>query len=128
MIDPCTFYELFPDKSDYLTPYKPRYKAADLENVHLTGDQHAICNHQVAGFAPNEKCWGYFMADLVEDVKFDSQAFKSALILNPQHKKLIHSLVQVHSASRGQEFDDVIQGKGKESYFCSTATLGWARR
>ncbi|KLU92266.1 hypothetical protein MAPG_11212 [Magnaporthiopsis poae ATCC 64411] len=117
MIDPCTFYELFPDESEFLTPYKPRYKAADLENVHLTGDQYAICDHKVAGFALDEKCWGYFRADLVEDIKFDSQAFKSALILKPRHKKLIHSLVQVHSASGGPQLDDVIQGKGKGVIF-----------
>lgn len=52
-----------------------------------------------------------FHVELIGQVQFNTKAFE-ALLLPPEQKSMIHSLVKIH-ANDDASFDDVIKGKGK---------------
>lgn len=74
-----------------------------------------ICTHELRGYALESKKWGFFNVDCVEDMKFNSEAFQGLLFEEPK-KRLIRSLVSQHG-SEGDDFDDLIEGKGKGLMF-----------
>jgi DNA polymerase III delta prime subunit len=51
----------------------------------------------------------------IKDVDLNKKAFE-ALLLLPDQKSMIHSLVRVYT-NEGAEFDDVFKGKGKGMIF-----------
>lgn len=112
VIDPKAFYEARPAHGLYMVPSKTKFKVEDGALPLMSEEQYLICDNVVAGFALNEKKWGYFNVELIQDIEFDNDAFKSSLILEEKYKKLIVSLIQVHSVPE-RDFDDVITGKGK---------------
>jgi hypothetical protein len=100
----------------YLETNRGKFSTEDGAEPNLTDDQYLLCHNKVAGFALSEKKWGFFHIDLVDDIKFDEDTFKSSLILNEKYKNMILSLVQVHEDDSLQ-FDDIIRGKGKGMVF-----------
>jgi len=56
-----------------------------------------------------------FDVELIRNVNFNTKAFE-ALLLPPEQKSMIHSLVKIH-ANDGASFDDIIKGKGKGMVF-----------
>ena len=81
----------------------------------MEDDEYIICHNMIPGFALNEKKWGFFDVDLIEDVELNVDAWNSLMIKEHQ-KRMILSLVQVHEDQR-LDFDDVIKGKGKGMVF-----------
>ena len=61
----------------------------------MTDNMLAICVDAVCGFALDEKKWGYFRVDLIQDLDFDSGVFERSLMLDTRHKKMILSLVEM---------------------------------
>lgn len=86
-------------------------------NLSFTDEQYIICNHEIPGFAPNEKKWGFFSLDFIELIDFDDDVFASSLMLQQSYKDIILSLVRFHNSSPELEFDDIIKGKGKGTIF-----------
>ncbi|KAL7946245.1 P-loop containing nucleoside triphosphate hydrolase protein [Trichoderma barbatum] len=68
-------------------------------------------NFKVTGYSLENKKWGYFRVNLINEVGFNETAFDS-LILDAQNKQQIQSLVQIHSHMESK-FDDIIRGKGR---------------
>lgn len=81
----------------------------------FTNDSYILCNRTVPGFSFATKQWLMFDVDLIKDVDFNTEAFQT-LLLPPDQKNMIHSLVRVHT-NEGRGFDDVIKGKGKGMIF-----------
>ncbi|KAH4928659.1 hypothetical protein HBH74_102660 [Parastagonospora nodorum] len=81
------------------------------EHVALEEIQLLTCSSRVKGYSLNDKKWLLFYVDLVEEIKFDENAF-SSLVLPEDQKELILSFAE--SQAMGQSgFDDVISGKGR---------------
>lgn len=78
----------------------------------MTSEEYMICHHMVAGFAFNEKRWGFFEVDFLDQIDYNTTTFQQSLILDDEYKKMIQALVEVHQDENAQ-FDDVITGKGK---------------
>jgi hypothetical protein len=116
VIDCKTFSDARPAHAIYLSSSRKYFETEDGAFPGMTEEQYLICENVVSGFALNEKKWAYFNIDLVEKIEFDSDAFKSSLILNEKYKDMILSLVQVQ-ANEMLEFDDVVKGKGKGIVF-----------
>lgn len=84
---------------------------AKEERIHLTGQHHLICMSRVRGYSLKKKQWLLFYLDLIEDIRFNNDAFES-LVLPEDQKELILSFAE--SQAMGQSgFDDVISGKGR---------------
>ncbi|KAF7554225.1 hypothetical protein G7Z17_g3076 [Cylindrodendrum hubeiense] len=116
--DPKTFFEARPGHDIYLEPDHDQYILDEsTTNLSLTDEQYIICNHEIPGFAPNEKRWGYFFLDCIELIDFDDDVFASSLMLQQSYKDIILSLVRFHNDSSELELDDIIKGKGKGTIF-----------
>ncbi|KAF4633931.1 hypothetical protein G7Y89_g4185 [Cudoniella acicularis] len=116
MIDTKAYYAMNGSHMEHDSELDPE-KQDEGENAHarLTAEDFIICNFLIQGFCFTTKRWYWLKVALVEDIDFNTEAFKSLLL--PQHqKKMIHSLVKVHT-SRGMGFDDLIKGKGKGMVF-----------
>lgn len=70
-----------------------------------------LCDPQVRGYSFKTKKWASFWVDLIEDVKWNEDAFES-LVLPSNHKRLMLSFVDSQIRNKGL-FDDVIEGKGQ---------------
>ena len=116
MIDAKTFGAARPSHEPYIYPSEKTFVAVNGDPPDMTLDELIICHHLAAGFAFNEKRWGFFEVDFIEDILYDSDAFKLSLILNEEYKRMILSLVEVHQDEEAQ-FDDFITGKGKGVIF-----------
>lgn len=77
----------------------------------LTEEQKLICTPLVRGYALKEKQWLHFFVNAVSDIPFNERAF-SSLNLPKNQKDLILGFTSVKAPYRNQ-FDDVIEGKGK---------------
>lgn len=86
-------------------------RESKAEHVTLEETQLLTCSSRVKGYSLNDKKWLLFYVDLVEEIKFDENAFGS-LVLPEDQKELILSFAE--SQAMGQSgFDDVISGKGR---------------
>ncbi|KAJ4390715.1 hypothetical protein N0V93_004313 [Gnomoniopsis smithogilvyi] len=77
----------------------------------LTNEQKLICTPLVRGYALKEKQWLNFFVNSISDISFNELAF-SSLNLPKNQKDLILGFTSVKAPYRNQ-FDDVIEGKGK---------------
>ncbi|RFU34095.1 hypothetical protein B7463_g2202, partial [Scytalidium lignicola] len=89
------------------------YQSSTLDEI--PEEDLLISNNQVPGFALNDKYWCWFYVDLIHDIKFDDSAWDS-LIISSKQKRVIKALTTQHLAE-GDDFDDMIQGKGKGCIF-----------
>ncbi len=115
MIDGSAFSSARPTHMPYLSSNKKVFRTANKDHLMMEDDEYIICHNMIPGFALNEKKWGFFDVDLIEDVELNVDAWKSLMIKEHQ-KRMILSLVQVHE-DRRLDFDDVIKGKGKGMVF-----------
>jgi SpoVK/Ycf46/Vps4 family AAA+-type ATPase len=65
----------------------------------------------VRGYSLTEKLWGEFEVDDVSDIVWNDDAFPN-LILPSGYKDLVLSFVEGKAASKDDDFDDFIKGKG----------------
>ncbi|KAF4469330.1 P-loop containing nucleoside triphosphate hydrolase [Fusarium albosuccineum] len=111
------------DKGYYSTDCKePQFIAATplidiASNQHMSlGEEELLLFHyQIGGFDLAWRKWALFNIDHIQDVQFNSDAFQQ-LVLSPEKKRLIQSLVQQRNSKDGG-FDDLIKGKGKGLIF-----------
>ncbi|KAK3389893.1 P-loop containing nucleoside triphosphate hydrolase protein [Podospora didyma] len=82
-----------------------------LSRDRLTEEQLMICTPVTFGFSFGDKKWGGFSMSRLTPITWNEQAFQE-LVMDPQTKMLIHSMVKQHSSHDGG-FDDIISGKGK---------------
>ena len=78
----------------------------------FTEEELLIASPVVLGFAFSEKLWLEFSLSGVRDIEWDEHAFE-ALVMPPNHKRIVKALVESHKFHAAKTIDDVIQGKGK---------------
>lgn len=78
----------------------------------FTDDEYIIASPLVLGFSFAEKQWLEFDVALVNDIKWNENAWES-LVLDHETKDLIQALVESRKYNAATKVDDVIQGKGK---------------
>jgi hypothetical protein len=81
------------------------------DRVRLMQMHHLTCLPRVRGYSLKKKKWLLFYLDLIEDIKFNENAFGS-LVLPADQKELILSFAE-SQAMEQSGFDDVICGKGR---------------
>jgi hypothetical protein len=81
------------------------------KRVRLTADHHLTCLPRVRGYSLKKKQWLLFYLDLIEDIKFNENAFES-LVLPEDQKELILSFAESQAMNQSG-FDDIISGKGR---------------
>lgn len=79
----------------------------------LTDLQYQMCDATICGYDLRGKRWEIFDVDRIRDINFNTQPFDS-LVLPEGYKDLILSFVE-NQLKDGDNFDDVINGKGKQS-------------
>jgi len=100
---------------DFWSPRR-KFEKPSASPGDFTEDELIICHYEVPGFALNEKKWGFFIVDNIDNIPINDDTFKSSLILPQKVKDMVSSLVQVHDSDQ-VDFDDVIAGKGKGMVF-----------
>ncbi|KAF5698702.1 P-loop containing protein [Fusarium mundagurra] len=83
----------------------------------FTDNDYLICHSHVAGYTFNERQWGYFSIDLLQNIDFDTATFESSLMLPDKHKNVLLSLVRMQTDHSNLAFSDIIKGKGKGLVF-----------
>jgi hypothetical protein len=79
--------------------------------VRLTEQHHLTCLPRVRGYSLKKKQWLLFYLDLIDEIKFNGNAFES-LVLPEDQKELILSFAESQAMNQ-TSFDDVISGKGR---------------
>lgn len=74
------------------------------------------CGFSIPGYSLELKLWGSFLVEDVTEVAYNDKAFHS-LVLQEQIKRLISSLLERQDHPQEDDFDDLIQGKGKGLIF-----------
>ena len=115
MIDGETFSLLRSSHQPCLSSYRQIFWTEDGDHLKFQDDEFMICNYLIPGFSLVDKAWGFFNVDHIHEVDYDSAAFE-ILMLDPEQKQMILSLVKIHTDSR-LSFDDVIKSKGKGMIF-----------
>lgn len=101
-------------KTEIIDPTDTKYVfgvQTKSERLRLTEEHHLICLPRVRGYSLKKKQWLLFYLDLIQDIKFDSNAFGS-LVLPADQKELILSFAE-SQAMNSTGFDDIISGKGR---------------
>ncbi|PWY95905.1 P-loop containing nucleoside triphosphate hydrolase protein [Aspergillus sclerotioniger CBS 115572] len=80
----------------------------------LSGDNHLITTPVLRGYSLKDKKWLVFNVDKVKEIVWNSRAFDSLVLPSRREglKELILSFARAQSQS-DNDFDDVIQGKGR---------------
>ncbi|OTA92418.1 hypothetical protein M434DRAFT_31802 [Hypoxylon sp. CO27-5] len=115
MVDSTTFYETWPSKQASFDSSAKIFRTELNQHIQMTDDELLICDDEVKGYSLNEMRWGSFKVDLINEVKYDEDAFEN-FIFDQDYKYMILSLVKVHTDERAQ-CDDIITGKGKGMVF-----------
>jgi hypothetical protein len=103
-----------PKKLDIQSPTDMKYqfgKQAKEERLRLTEEHHLLCLPRVRGYSLKKKQWLLFYLDVIEDIKFNDNAFGS-LVLPEDQKELILSFAESQAMNQ-TGFDDIISGKGR---------------
>ncbi|KIL83692.1 hypothetical protein FAVG1_13085 [Fusarium avenaceum] len=83
----------------------------------FTDEDYLICHSHIGGYAFNERHWGYFDINCVQEIDFDTTTFESSLMVPKKHKNVLLSLVKLQTDNSNQAFSDIIKGKGKGLVF-----------
>ena len=122
-IDPEDFSQDGNEDDDYQSDYRSSDEDGEYESdldtatgeksnsKSLTIDQLLLCNASLKGYSLKNKKWLTFSIGSVLDIVYSESAFES-LVLPEDHKELILALAESQVQHR-ENFDDVIQGKGK---------------
>lgn len=111
MVDHNAFQEARPSHSVYLLSTEKQFLVDSQQHLKMTDEEYMLCAAFVAGYSLQDKKWGWFPVDSIQDIEFNTKAFDS-LIFSETHKAMTLALVKAH-AKENSTFDDVIQGKGK---------------
>ena len=113
MIDHAAFSQARPPHDiGSLERNKEKFKVKNGMPPQLTESQYLICHDVVPGYSLNEKKWAYFKVALLDEISLDDQVFQDSLIIDEKYKRILLTLVRVHSDPKF-EFDDIIKGKGR---------------
>ncbi|PYI11089.1 P-loop containing nucleoside triphosphate hydrolase protein [Aspergillus sclerotiicarbonarius CBS 121057] len=106
VIDTESYNTFNPDEAVHLT------RGTGLKT--LPEDKHLIATPILRGYSLKDKKWLEFNVDKVKEITWNSHAFDSLVLPSPRQdlKELILSFARAQSRSLN-EFDDVIQGKGR---------------
>ena len=115
MVDCDTFGSTYPSMKEDFDCDMPTFNVEAGDHEKFSDDEFLICARQMPGFSLNKKRWCYFDVSQIEDVELNREAF-NRLLLPEDQKRMIHSLVQVHTHD-ASNFEDVIEGKGKGMIF-----------
>jgi hypothetical protein len=115
MVDGGTFASARPSHRPFLRTESRMIRTETEDHLRLSDDDLLICHYAMPGFSLLEKKWCFFVVDKIKDIEYNSDAFES-LLLPAEQKRMIHSLVKVHTDERVR-FDDVIKGKGRGMIF-----------
>ncbi|KAI4212582.1 MAG: hypothetical protein LQ349_009343 [Xanthoria aureola] len=85
-------------------------------NAELSDEEIMTCGFSIPGYSLELKLWGSFLVEDVTEVAYNDKAFHS-LVLQEQIKRLISSLLERQDHPQEDDFDDLIQGKGKGLIF-----------
>lgn len=122
-IDPEDFSQDGNEDDDYQSDYRSSDEDGEYESdldtatgeksnsKSLTIDQLLLCSASLKGYSLKNKKWLTFSIGSVLDIVYSESAFES-LVLPEDHKELILALAESQVQHR-DNFDDVIQGKGK---------------
>jgi len=106
--------EAVAEKLEIQDPTEMKYvfgKQDKEERLRLTEDHQLLCLPRVRGYSLKKKQWLFFYLDLIEDIKFNDNAFAS-LVLPQDQKELILAFAESQAMSQCK-FDDIISGKGR---------------
>jgi len=115
MIDTKMLGLMNPSSKIYLSSIMDPAAAQSKLQPSFSNESYMICDRTVPGFCFANKEWYMFDVELIGNVHFNTKAFE-ALLLPPEQKNMIHSLVKIHANDRAA-FDDVFKGKGKGIIF-----------
>ncbi|KAF8534258.1 P-loop containing nucleoside triphosphate hydrolase protein [Trichophaea hybrida] len=115
VVDAKTFALARPSHQLWLSSAGRIIRTETEDHLDLKDDDYLICHHLMPGFSLVDKRWCFFEVDLIKDVDYNVNAFKT-LMLDEAQKQMILSLVKVHADER-LSFDDVIKGKGRGMIF-----------
>lgn len=77
----------------------------------LTDDELMLTTPIVYGFSLADKLWVEFVVDFVEEFQWNDEAYQN-LVIPPEQKVLLTTLVEAHDSSPTAKFDDFVEGKG----------------
>ena len=95
---------------------KKSYKSGTKALEEATEEDIMTSCCRLPGFILHQKRWGLFLVAAIENVKYNAQAYRS-LILPESQKKLISALLERQEGNLDDDFDDLIEGKGKGIVF-----------
>lgn len=94
---------------------KKRFTERNHKNKNSTvlyPDQHALCTPLVKGYCFKTKSWALFQVDKLTDIAWNDTAF-GQLVLPHDYKSIIWAFVDAQMSQTDDDFDDIIEGKGK---------------
>ena len=92
------------------------FSSGSEANVELSDEDIMTCDCEIPGYSLELKLWGFFLVKDVTEVAYNDKAFHG-LVLQEQSKRLISSLLERQNHQQEDDFDDLIQGKGKGLIF-----------
>ena len=99
-----------------------RARSRSTKKVEIAKKDYWRCVPFLYGFSLAVKQWGKLDLDGMTEVKWRDDAWEK-LVLDPEEKDLIHSLVKFH----GGGFTDIIEGKGGGCIFLLHGKPGWGK-
>lgn len=108
----------FTDNAESVKTYRNGYDMADANSV-FSDEQYLICPPRVLGFFMVKKTWAQLLVNNVYDMQLKKGDAFNKLVLDPQQKTMIKSLVSRHGEdsedgeSGPQQVEDLVEGKGK---------------
>ncbi len=92
------------------------FSSGSEANAKLSDEEIMTCDPHIPGYSLEMKLWGLFLVEDVTEVAYNDKAFLG-LVLQEQSKRLISSLLERQNYQQEDDFDDLIQGKGKGLIF-----------
>ena len=90
---------------------------SDLEaDRDLSDEEIMTCPPWKPGYSLDLKEWGRFLVTNITEVAYNDTAF-DGLVLQEQKKRLMLSLLERQDCQQNDNFDDLVQGKGKGLVF-----------
>ncbi|KAK8084452.1 AAA family ATPase [Apiospora hydei] len=92
------------------------YDSTEKASQNLSEEEVMTCSSLIRGISLESRSWCYFRVNDITEVAYNDAAFEG-LVLHEQKKRLIRSLVGHDPTSNSNEYDDLIQGKGRGLIF-----------
>lgn len=82
-----------------------------LDSRELTEEELILTSPIVYGFSLSDKYWLEFTVEHVDPFEWNDEAF-AQLVIPPQHKLVLQTLIESYNSGATAKFDDFISGKG----------------